>query len=236
MNVSRWVALSLILGLGLWGCATGETARVEAPPVERPVYYYVGGLKVTLKSAPDSHSSDTGRLTINERVKMVKRSASWFLVQAQDGSQGWVSEKYLALRPVADFYVSRWGRLRSAPESRSRSLARLRVNDRVKLLETNPAGWARVTVERTGKTGWIELRNLSTKKVAVRRYRRPSKGAAKTGSAEEGPAAAGEAPPGGVTPASPSGPAPKAAEAAETPPAKQAPAKPKARPEMFDAF
>jgi uncharacterized protein YgiM (DUF1202 family) len=204
--------------------------------VERPVCYYVGGLNVTLKSAPDLNSSDTGRLTVNERVKMVKRSASWFLVQAPDGSQGWVSEKYLALRPVADFYVSRWGHLWSAPESRSQSLTRLRVNDRVKLLETNPAGWARVTVERTGNTGWIEINQLSTSKVAVRRYRRPSKGAAKIGSAEEGPATPGESSPGDVTPASPSGPAPKAAEAAETPPAKPAPAKPKARPEMFDAF
>jgi uncharacterized protein YgiM (DUF1202 family) len=232
MNTGRWMALSLVLGLGLWGCATGETARVEAPPVERPVYYYVGDLNVTLKSAPAPQSSDTGRLTVNERVKMVKRSASWFLVQAPDGSQGWVSEKYMALQPVADFYVRRWGHLRSAPESRSQSLARLRVNDRVKLLETNQAGWARVTADRSGKTGWIETDNLSIRKVAVRRYRRPSKGAAKAGSAEEGPAAAGEAPAGGVTP---SGPGPKAAEAAETP-AKQTPAKPKARPEMFDAF
>jgi uncharacterized protein YgiM (DUF1202 family) len=235
MRVSRWMALSLVLGLGLWGCATAETAKVEAPPVERPVYYYVGGLNVSLKSAPDPHSSDTGRLTVNARVKMVKRSASWFLVQTQDGSQGWVSEKYLALRPVADFYVSRGGYLRSAPESRSQSLTRLRMNDRVKLLETNPAGWARVTLDRTGNTGWIEMDNLSTSKVAVRRYRRPSKGAAKTGSAEEGPATPGEASPGGVTPASPSGPGPKAAEAAKTP-AKPAPPQPKARPEMFDAF
>jgi uncharacterized protein YgiM (DUF1202 family) len=235
MKISRWIVLSLVLGLGLWGCATGETTRVEAPPVKLPVYYYVGGLNVTLKSAPDPHSKDTGRLAINERVKMVKRSASWFLVQAPGGNQGWVNEKYLALQPVADFYVSHWGHLRSTPKTRSKRIARIRVNDRVKLLETNPAGWAKVTVNRTGKTGWIELSNLSTRKVAVRRYRRPSKAAAKTGSAAEGPAAAGEAPPGAITPSSPSSLGPKAAEAAEAP-AKQAPPKPKARPEMFDAF
>ncbi|HZE21381.1 MAG TPA: SH3 domain-containing protein [Desulfobaccales bacterium] len=234
MKISRWMALGLVLGLGLWGCATGGTTTVtEAPPVKQPVYYYVGGLNVNLKSTPDSHGKDTGRLTVNERVEMVKRSASWFLVQAPDGSQGWVSEQYLSLQPVTDFYVRRWGRLRSAPESRSKSLARIRVNEQVKLLETNQSGWARVTVARTGKTGWIETDNLSTRKVAVRRYRRPSKGTAKTGSAEEGAATAGEAPASKVTP---SGPGPKAAEAAETPPAKPAPAKPKARPEMFDAF
>ncbi len=233
MNIRRWMALSLVLGLGLWGCATGETARVEkAPPVKLPVYYYVGGLNVTLKSAPDPHSKDISRLTVNERVEMAKRNASWFLVQAPDGSQGWVSEKYLSLKPVTDFYASRWSHLRSAPETRSKSIARIRVNERVKLLETNPAGWAKVTVNRTGKTGWLELAKLSTSKVAVRRYRRPSKEAAKTGGAEEGPAAEGEAPAGEVTP---SGLSPKAAEAAETP-AKQAPAKPKAKPEMFDAF
>jgi uncharacterized protein YgiM (DUF1202 family) len=229
MNSGRWMVLSVVLVLGLWGCATGETARVAPPPVERPVYYYVGGMKVTLKSAPDPNSSDTGQVAINERVQMLKRSGSWFLVQAKNGSQGWVSEKYMALGPVADFYVRSWGRLRSTPASGGKSVARLRVNDRVKLLETNAAGWARVTVDRLGKTGWIEMNNLSTSKVAVRRYRRPSKGAAKT---EEGEAA-GEAPPEVETPAS--GIGPKPAEAAETPP-KKAPPKRKVKPEMFDAF
>jgi uncharacterized protein YgiM (DUF1202 family) len=223
----------MLLGLGLWGCATAETAKVVAPPVERPTYYYVRDMEVSLKSAPDPASSDTGKVTINERVKMVKRSAAWFLVQAKDGSQGWVNDRDLALEPVADFYVRRWGRLRSAPQSGSKSIARIRVNDRVKLLETNPGGWARVTVDRTGDTGWVELDNLSTSKVVVRHYRRPSKGAAKTGEAEEGPAAAGETPP--APPPAGAGLGPKPAEAAE-PPAKKAPPKRKVRPEMFDAF
>jgi uncharacterized protein YgiM (DUF1202 family) len=234
MNNRRWMVLCMVLGLGLWGCATAETARVEAPPVERPTSYYVGAMEVSLKSAPNPDSSDTGKVTINQQVKTVKRSGAWFLVQANDGSQGWVNDRDLALQPVADFYVRRWGRLRSAPQSGSKSIARIRVNDRVKLLETNPGGWARVTVDRTGNTGWVELDNLSTSKVAVRRYRRPSKGAAKTGEAEEAPAAAGAPPPADQPPAAP-GLGPKPAEAAEKPAKKPAPQR-KVRPEMFDAF
>jgi len=228
MNNIRLIALSVVLGLGLWGCATGETAKVEAPPVERTTYYYVKAMNVSLKSAPNADSSDTGKANINEQVQVLKRSGGWFQVQAKDGSQGWINDRDLALQPVDEFYVRRWGRLRSAPESRSKSVARLRVNDRVKLLEANPGGWARVTVDPTGNTGWIELDNLSTSKVAVRRYRRTSKGSAKTDEAEEGPAAAEKAPPGPAL-------GPKAAEAAE-PPAKKAPPKRKVRPEMFDAF
>jgi uncharacterized protein YgiM (DUF1202 family) len=229
MNSGRWMALIMVLGLGLWGCATGETARVAPPPVERTVYYYVGGTNVTLKSAPDPSSSDTGKVVVNERVKMVKRSGSWFLVQANNGAQGWVSEKYMALEPVSNFYVRRWARLRSGPASQGKSVARIRVNDRVKLLETNAAGWARVTVDRLGKTGWIEMDNLSTSKVAVRHYRRSGKGGAKT----EGGESAAEAPPAGEAPAS--GIGPTSAEAAETPAKKAAP-KRKVKPEMFDAF
>jgi len=229
MNNRIGIALSIILGLGLWGCATGGgSARVEAPPVERTTYYYAGGTNVTLKSAPDPSSQDKGRLTLNEQVQMLKRNGSWFLVQAKDGSQGWVDERYLTLRPVDDFYVRRWGRLRSAPQAGSKSVGRLRVNDQVKVLETNPAGWAKVSVKRTGDTGWIEMTNLSTSKVAVRRYRKSGAGASKTGGAEE---AASEA----ATPAGASGLGPKAAEAAESP-AKKAPSQPKVRPEMFDAF
>jgi uncharacterized protein YgiM (DUF1202 family) len=234
MNYRRWMALCMVLGLGLWGCATGETARVEAPPVERTTYYYVKAMNVSLKSAPNADSSDTGKANINEQVQVLKRSGGWFQVQTKDGSQGWINDRDLALQPVADFYVRRWGRLRSAPQSGSKSVDRIRVNDRVKLLETNPGGWARVTVDRTGNTGWVEMDNLSTSKVAVRRYRRPSKGAAKTAETEEGPAAAGEAPPAGQPPAG-TGLGPKPAEAAEKP-AKKPPPQPKVRPERFDAF
>ena len=67
MSNRRWMALCMVLGLGLWGCATAETAKVKAPPVERPTYYYVGAMEVSLKSAPDPDSSDTGTVTINQR-------------------------------------------------------------------------------------------------------------------------------------------------------------------------
>ena len=85
-----------------------------------------------------------------------------------------------------------------------------------------------MTLDRTGNTGWIEVDNLSTSKVAVRRYR---KAGAKPGAEPETP----EAAPAGETPASPSVVGPKPAEAGEAPP-KKAPSRPKVRPEMFDAF
>lgn len=224
----RCVCLVLCLGLvlGAWGCATTETAKVAAPREEPKVFYYVGAMDLALKSAPDPNSSDVGRVTLNEKVEQLQRSANWFQVRTADGRTGWANEKYLTLRPVADLYVRRWGvNLKASPAGSAKSVTRTRINDRVKLLEKGSQGWARVTVDRTQSTGWLELKDLSVERVVVRRVRRAKAGPAKPGEEE---AAAEEA-------AEPSllGPAP--AQAAP-PPAKKAPARPKTRPEMFDPF
>jgi hypothetical protein len=142
----------------------------------------------------------------------------------------------MSLRPVADFYVRRWSHLRASPSSGSKSVSRLRANDRVKLVESNPGGWAKVTVERSGKTGWMEMSLLSTSRVAVRRYRRSTKGTTKTESPPEetAPPAAETPPAPQPTPAPALGP--KTAEAAPPPAKKKAPPQRKVKPEMFDAF
>jgi uncharacterized protein YgiM (DUF1202 family) len=219
------VILSLGLVLGLWGCATTETAPVAPPRAEPKVFYYVGAMDLALKNAPDAASSDVGRVTLNERVEQLQRSANWFQVRTADGRTGWANEKYLALRPVSDLYVRRWGlRLKASPADSAKGVARLRLNDRAKLLEQNSQGWAKVTVDRTQSTGWLELKNLSVDRVVVRRFRRARTGPAKPGEEEAPPEEAG-----------PSLLGPTPAEAAP-PPAKKAPARPKTRPEMFEPF
>ena len=236
MNNRKWIVASVLVCMGLWGCGGGGTAvKVAPPPVKRTTYYYVGAMEVTLKSAPDPESADAGKATLNEQVEMVKRSGSWFLVKTKGGSQGWVSERYMSLRPVSDFYVRRWSRLQSSPSSGSKSVGRLRTNDQVKLVESS-GGWAKVTVARSGKTGWMEMSLLSTGRVAVRRYRRSKKGEAKSPSTPEE-----TAPPATETPPAPKtapGPSlgPKTAEAAAPPAKKKAPPRRKVKPEMFDAF
>jgi SH3-like domain-containing protein len=228
----KWYGRGLVLfglGLGLWGCAAGETVRVEPPKVERPVYFYVGVMELDLKSAPDPASSNTSRVTLNERVEKLERGGSWFQVRTADGRTGWANERNLKLDPITDFYVKRWGvRLRKAPQGKT--ITRLRLNDQVKLLEKDASGWARVTVARTQGSGWLELQYLSPERVVVRRVRR-----AKPGQAETTEATEAEAAPEPEKPGAPSGLGPGAAEAAP-PPGETVPRRPKPRPEMFDPF
>jgi SH3-like domain-containing protein len=226
----KFLALWGALGLGVWGCATpGPT--VAPTPVEREAYFYVGAKELDLRTAPEPQSSVSAQVTLNERVKKIDQSPKgWFKVETADGRTGWASEKYFKLDQVLDFYVSRWVRLRAAPDNRAKSVARLRVNDQVKLLDPHPRqGWAQVQAQRDQQTGWIELRYLSLDRVVVRRRIRRAPTAAPEKAAEEAaPETAEEAP------AKPSILAPAPAKAA--PPAKKTPPARKARPEMFDRF
>jgi uncharacterized protein YgiM (DUF1202 family) len=208
---------------------------VETAPVERATFFYVGAMELALKSSPDPGSSNTATINLNDRVQQLERRGSWFLVRSEDGRQGWANDRDLHLRPVADLYVRRGGlSLRAAPQGGSKSLTRVRTNDQVTLLEKNPQGWAKITVARTGDTGWLELKDLSLSKVAVRRVVR-SKGGTAAPAEEE--VAEPTAPPSETPPAAPSLLEPKAATAAP-PPAKPAPAgEPrKAKPGMFEPF
>jgi hypothetical protein len=228
MRAHCWV---LFVVLGLSGCASGSGSPAAAPPPEIKVYYYVGAVAGNLKSSPDSHSADAGALTLNERVEKIKLGpAGWFLVQTQDGRQGWINEKYLHIAPVSKFFVRRWGvRLRTQPQEDSKIVARLKANDQVKLLEQNAQGWAQVTVAGTGATGWLKLADLAGEPVALRPVRRrlPAK-PAKEPAGEAVETEKVGAPPGfSLTP--------PPAEAAP-PPAKKPTPKPKASPEMFEPF
>jgi len=227
-RLTRLVIL-LSLGLGLWGCATAEPVKVSTAPVERATFFYVGAMELPLKSAPEPGSSTAATLNLNDRVQQMERRGSWFLVRSEDGRQGWANDRDLDLRPVTELYVRRWGAaLKSEPQGSSKSLARLRANDQVTLVEKRPQGWAKITVARTGASGWLELKDLSLSKVAVRRViRRSGSGAP---AAEEPAAATPETPA-----AAPGVLEPKAAEAAPPPP-KPAPstAPRKAKPGMFE--
>lgn len=236
MNGLRRLFLLIILVGGVWGCATAEPVKVETAPVERATFFYVGAMELALKSAPDPGSSTTATVSLNERVQQLERQGSWFQVRAEDGRQGWANDRDLDLRPKTDLYVRRWGvSLKAEPQGSSKSLARLRANDQVSLQDKNPQGWAKITVARTGNTGWLELKDLSLSKVAVRRVTRPKSGAA-TPVAEEAvePEVTTPAPP----PAAPSLLGPKPATAAPPPAAKPAPspAPRQAKPGMFEPF
>ncbi len=232
MDGFKRLLILMPLVLGLWGCATAEPVKVETAPVERATFFYVGAMELPLKSAPEPGSSTTATVSLNERVQQLERRGSWFQVRAEDGRQGWANDRDLNLNPQKDLYVRRWGvSLKSEPQGSSKSLARLRANDQVTLQDKNTQGWAKITVARTGNTGWLELKNLSLSKVAVRRVTRPKSGTAAPGTEEAaGPEVA-------TPPAPPSGLAPKAATAAPAPP-KPAPgtAPRKAKPGMFEPF
>jgi SH3-like domain-containing protein len=233
MKISR---LHLLICCGLLGLAFGGCAGEATPPPSRPAlaletYYYIGVKELHLKGQPDAAAADTATVKLNERVQSLKRQGSWFQVRTASGQEGWANERDLKLSPVSDFFVRRWGvRLREAPQSRAKTVDRLRLNDQVKLLEQNGQGWARVTTSRSQKTGWLEMHDLSTQKVVVRRRHR------KPGQAEPATPATGAPPE--TAPPEPSSPAPGVltpAPAQAAPPPK-APAPRKQRPELFEPF
>jgi len=231
---SAW--LMAALALVVIGCATPEPVRVEAPVVERATYFYVAKMELSLKSAPEETGGDTVKVALNDRVQQLERRGSWFLVRADDGRQGWANDRNLSLRPVSDLFVRQWGqRLHAEPAEKSKTIIRLRQNDQVQLVEKNPQGWAKVKVARTGDTGWLEFRNLSTDQVVVR-VRRTKAGAPEKAAPEaaQPPAEPAPAPAPEKTAPAP-GLGPKAAEAAPPPP-KTAPTPRKAKPGMFEPF
>jgi len=229
---SAWLLALATLALMVTGCATAEPVRVAAPVVERATYFYVAEMELELKSAPEETGSAAAKAALNDRVQQVERRGSWFLVRTGDGSQGWANDRNLSLRPVAELFVRRWGtRLHSEAGEKSKTIVRLRQNDKVQLVEKNPEGWAKVTVLRTGNTGWLELRDLSTTQIVVRvRRSKPGEPAAKPGEATEIPPAAAPVPE-QTTPAPILGPKP-----AEAAPPPAAPAKRKVKPGMFEPF
>jgi SH3-like domain-containing protein len=232
MARSAWLLAALVLGV--FGCAATEPVRVEAPVVERATFFYVAKVELSLKSAPEDAASDAATVALNDRVQQLERRGSWFLVRTDDGRQGWANDRDLGLRPVSELFVRRWGvRLRTAQGEKSKIVSRLRQNDRVQLVDKDPQGWAKVTVARTGETGWLEMRDLSTDQVVVRVRR------AKPGEAGPAAAEAAEMPPEAAPAPETAAPAPatppKAAEAAP-PPAKTAPATRRAKPGMFEPF
>ncbi len=227
------------LALSFFGCATAEPVRVEAPVVERATYFYVAAMELSLKSSPEGTGGDAAKVGLNDRVQQVERRGSWFLVRTADGRQGWANDRDVSLRPVSDLFVRRWGaRLQAAPGEKGKTVNRLRQNDRVQLVDKDPQGWAKVTVARTGDTGWLELGDLSTAQVVVRTRRsKPGEPAAAPPATEtpEPAATPAEAAPAPQQAVPSSGLGPKAAEAAP-PPAKTTPGPRKAKPGMFEPF
>jgi uncharacterized protein YgiM (DUF1202 family) len=240
MDRLRLLILFLTLALALGGCAGAGSAPTTTPSLNLPVYYYVGVNELQLKSLPDPASTSTTRVSFNERVEMVQRRGGWFLVRTLEGREGWASSKYLEVSPVSDLYVRRWGvHLKAAPQDRAGNVAQLRLNDQVKILEQNSQGWARVTVARTQKTGWLELSDLSPERVVIRRRLRKPGPASGTEASPE-PATAPE-PAEGPPPSGPPSPPPLLAPApaqAAPPPAQETPVPPapKTRPERFEPF
>lgn len=231
MNGLTRLFILMSLVLGLWGCATAEPVKVETAPVERATFFYVGAMELPLKSTPEPGSSTTATVSLNERLQQLERRGSWFLVRSEDGRQGWANDRDLDLRPKTELFVRRWGvSLRSEPQGSSKSLARLRTNDQVTLQDKNPQGWAKITVARTGNTGWLELKDLSLSKVAVRRVIRSKSGTPAAEETVEPEVSTPQAPP-----AAPSVLGPKPATAAP-PLVKPAPspAPRKAKPGMFE--
>ena len=205
--MSRYGSLAFLitLALAISSCASTEVAK-PPPPAPRPeirTYYYVGAVELDLKAKPGEDSADKAKVRLNERVEKTETSQEgWFLVNTADGRSGWASSRYFELRPITDLYVAKWGLyLRSAPDAKSQKVSKLRKNYQVKILDPRPQNWVQVTVSRTHKKGWVEVKYLSKTKVATRHRRRARQKPKK----EEGE----EAPP--EKPAPPVKPAPRPA-------------------------
>lgn len=182
------LALLMALALAVSNCAEVEVAK-PPPPAPRQImltYYYVGAIKLDLKAKPEENSTDKAIVRLNEKVEKTESSdKGWFLVNTPDGRSGWASSRYFELRPVTDFYVSRWGlSLRSAPDAKSKAVCKLRKNDQVKILDPQPQNWVEVMVKRTNRKGWVEVKNLSRTLVVTRHRKRAKDKSTKEASEE----------------------------------------------------
>ena len=224
MNRKGLRTLLAFLLLGLGGCAAAGPTSVS-PPSPMQTYYYVGAKGLTLKATPDPAGANGAQVPLNARVLVVERRGGWFLVRTASGQEGWANDRDLNLQPVSRLYVRRRVHLREAPSDQAGSLERLRVNDQVKVMEQNEKGWTRVTVARTGNTGWVRSPDLSLERVAVRR---PVKKRSQPTPAPAGLPA--------VTPSQAEAAPPPPAEIAPPPPSTPRPASGKAKPDRFEPF
>jgi uncharacterized protein YgiM (DUF1202 family) len=185
-----FVAIGMALSFGFYACATVEVAK-PPPPAPRqkiPTYYYVGVSELNLKETPDKAGKDKTLVRLNEKVEKEEgASGGWFMVRSSDGRSGWAISKDLELKPVTNLYVAKKGiRLRAAPDDKSKEVAKLQVNDQVKILDPRPQNWVEVSVERTKTKGWLEVKNLAKDPVLFPRDKKGS-GKAKKKDQEEAP-------------------------------------------------
>lgn len=126
-----------------------------------------GSGTLTLRSGPGTDYGVNGYVHHGDRVTRLDTSGAWSRVKTSGGRTGWIKTKYIngETRELGTGYkyVKTSGgavNLRAGAGTEYASRGTVANGAKVKVLNTEGA-WVRVTVQSTGRTGWIMAKYIS---------------------------------------------------------------------------
>ena len=125
-----------------------------------------GSGTLNLRSGPGTSYSSKGYVHHGDKVTRLDTSGIWSRVKTASGVTGWIKTMYIdgTTQALGTGYktISASGavNLRSGPGTSYSSKAKLYSGTKVKVVETE-GSWARVTVQSSGKTGWVMRKYIS---------------------------------------------------------------------------
>ena len=157
-------ALFLVLTLNMYYPVNAATGSI----------YVVSAESALLRDYPSPDSGILGTLGRYDQVEYVDSSArGWWKVRScQTGLTGWMTSDLLtaakpnpqpALSKSKYYYVNVLSiNLKIIPLATSATTGTVQLNDKLEKLGSAPSGWTKVKNPRTGKTGWLQDRYLSS--------------------------------------------------------------------------
>lgn len=126
-----------------------------------------GSGTLTLRAGPSTETGVNGYIHHGDKVTELNTSGIWSFVETASGDVGWIKTKYIdgttKSLGTGYKYVSTGGgavNLRAGAGTGYAAKGSVSNGAKVKVLNTEGA-WVRVTVQSTGKTGWIMAKYIS---------------------------------------------------------------------------
>ncbi|PQD96159.1 hypothetical protein CYL18_06040 [Pradoshia eiseniae] len=183
-SVKKNASVTLLKKSGSWGqikLSNGKTGWVSLNylTTKKPVsaqanlgIYYVTASSLNVRAKASTSSKIVTSVKKNASVTLLKKSGSWGQIKLSNGKTGWVSLNYLTTKkPVSTeadlgtYYVTASSlNVREKASTSSKIITSVNKNSSVTLLKRS-GSWGQVKVSN-GKTGWVSLNYLTTKKPA----------------------------------------------------------------------
>jgi len=157
--------ISLLMAALLILCALPVSAMAET---WKTVYISsTGSGTLNLRSGPGKDYDVVGYVNHGDEVQVLKKSGEWSRVKTEDGDKGWIKTKYIdgttkSLGSGTKTVKTSGGslNLRSGPGTSYGVKGQVANGAKVKVLNTE-GSWVKITVQSSGKTGWIQEKYIS---------------------------------------------------------------------------